>query len=179
MKKLLKHIALISFMLGYITVNGQNEIALFSSKIDQPNCVEKIMKNIPFEKGVKNIEVSLQYKSVLIEFKKDKTTPQKLELALKKLGYESNYLGEPISFGVKGNCGMCKENIEKAAHSIEGVTAAFWDKEKKIITVTFDATQTNIDAIHKAIADVGYDTEKVRAEDAAYNNLHSCCKYER
>ncbi len=26
-----------------------------------------------------------------------------------------------ISFGVRGNCGMCKKTIEKAAMSVEGV----------------------------------------------------------
>jgi hypothetical protein len=33
--------------------------------------------------------------------------------------------------------------------------------------------------IHKNIAAVGHDTQKVKATDEAYNNLHDCCKYDR
>ena len=38
-----------------------------------------------------------------------------------------------ISFGVRGNCGMCKRTIEKAANSVEGIANANWDKDKKLI----------------------------------------------
>ena len=38
-----------------------------------------------------------------------------------------------ISFGVRGNCGMCKTTIEKAATSLDGVSAATWDIDKKTI----------------------------------------------
>jgi len=34
------------------------------------------------------------------------------------------------SYGVRGNCGICKNTIEKAANSVEGVTTANWDKDK-------------------------------------------------
>ena len=33
--------------------------------------------------------------------------------------------------------------------------------------------------IQKAIASVGHDTELYSAKEEDYNNLHSCCKYER
>jgi len=33
--------------------------------------------------------------------------------------------------------------------------------------------------IHEAIAAVGHDTEKVKATDEAYEELHTCCKYPR
>ena len=80
-------------------------------------------------------------------------------------------------FGVRGNCGMCKKTIEKAAHSIEGVHEAIWDKEKKKIAVSFDASKTTEMEIQKAIAASGYDTEKETAPDDVYNNLHECCLY--
>jgi len=80
---------------------------------------------------------------------------------------------------VYGNCGMCKTRIEKAAKSIDGVSKAKWDQKAKEITVTFDPAVTNLEDIEKEIAAVGHDTEDVRAEDATYNELHSCCKYDR
>ncbi len=84
-----------------------------------------------------------------------------------------------IVFGVRGNCGMCKTTIEKAANSVEGVFSAVWDKEAKKIDVSFDASKTDAKVIHNAIAASGYDTESVKANDGAYSNLPGCCQYDK
>ena len=83
-----------------------------------------------------------------------------------------------ISFGVRGNCGMCKSTIEKAANNVDGVATAAWDVDKKKIAVSFDESKTNVMAIHKAIAASGYDTEKVNGDLDAYEGLPGCCKYD-
>ncbi|PWI29013.1 heavy metal transporter [Flavobacteriaceae bacterium LYZ1037] len=83
-----------------------------------------------------------------------------------------------LSFGVRGNCGMCKTTIEKAANSVEGVSSANWDVDKKKIDVSFDDTKTDAMAIHNAIAASGYDTEKATGNLDAYENLPGCCKYD-
>ena len=83
-----------------------------------------------------------------------------------------------MSFGVRGNCGMCKETIEKAANSVEGVTSANWHVDKKKIDVSFDDTKTDVMTIHNAIANSGYDTEKVAGNLDAYENLPGCCQYD-
>ncbi|WP_055444890.1 cation transporter [Lacinutrix himadriensis] len=83
-----------------------------------------------------------------------------------------------ISFGVRGNCGMCKSTIEKAVHAVPGVSKANWDVDKKKIEVSFDDTKTDATAIHTAIAASGYDTDKVLGSEAAYENLPGCCKYD-
>ena len=83
-----------------------------------------------------------------------------------------------VSFGVRGNCGMCKKTIEKAANSVEGIASANWNVDKKKIDVSFDSKKTNTMAIHKAIAASGYDTEKVAGNEEAYNNLAGCCQYD-
>ncbi len=83
------------------------------------------------------------------------------------------------TFGVRGNCGMCKSTIEKAANSVEGVTKATWNKEKKMMMVSFDSSKTNILSIQKAVAASGYDTDKVQGNLDAYAKLPGCCKYDR
>ena len=83
-----------------------------------------------------------------------------------------------LSFGVRGNCGMCKSTIEEAANNVEGVENATWDVDKKKIDVSFDATKTDAMAIHNAIAASGYDTGKVAGNEEAYNGLPGCCKYD-
>ena len=48
---------------------------------------------------------------------------------------------------VAGKCGMCEARIEKAANGILGVTEASWKQEQGTMKVTFDKSQTTLDAI--------------------------------
>ncbi len=82
------------------------------------------------------------------------------------------------TFGVRGNCEMCKSTIEEAVNKLEGISKADWDVSKKQISVSFDASKTNLEAIHKAIADSGYDTDKLNGSTEAYDNLPGCCQYD-
>lgn len=86
---------------------------------------------------------------------------------------------DTTTFIVYGKCGMCKKRIEAAAAGVDGVEAAAWDIDSGTLAVTYDAQKISEIDIHKAIADVGHDTEKVKATDEAYNKLMGCCKYER
>lgn len=82
------------------------------------------------------------------------------------------------SVKVYGNCGMCEKTIEKAAAK-KHVASADWDQDSQIAQLTFDSTKTNVDEILQRIAAVGYDSDKFRAPDTVYDNLHGCCQYER
>ncbi len=82
------------------------------------------------------------------------------------------------SFKVYGNCGMCKKRIEKAAKT-DGVSSAEWNKDTKMITVTYDSNSISNEQIQKNIAAAGHDTEKMKAEDKVYEKLPGCCLYER
>lgn len=82
------------------------------------------------------------------------------------------------SVKVYGNCGMCKTRIEKAA-KLEGVKKAEWNKDTKILTVTYDPHKVKLDDIQKNIAAVGHDTDKYSAEADVYKKLPGCCLYER
>jgi len=82
-------------------------------------------------------------------------------------------------FEVAGNCGMCETRIEKAANAVDGVSSADWDRETKMIEVSYNPEKTEIHKIHQAIAKVGHDTKMHKAEDSVYDALPACCKYER
>lgn len=95
-------------------------------------------------------------------------------------GHEGHDMSlEHAMLTVQGNCDMCKETIEKTAKSVKGVSTANWDKESKMLHLNFDAAQTNVDAISKAVAKAGYDTEKDKADQAVYDALPGCCKYRK
>lgn len=82
-------------------------------------------------------------------------------------------------FEVKGLCAMCKNRIETAAKSVEGVFAADWNQETQILEVSFDEKKTGADKIQKAVADVGHDTPMYKTDDEVYDKLPLCCKYDR
>lgn len=58
------------------------------------NCENKIKKNIRFEKGVKNIETNIPEQRVTIEYDSDKTTPEAIEKAFEKIGYQVREIGD-------------------------------------------------------------------------------------
>ncbi|SHG63439.1 heavy-metal-associated domain-containing protein [Pedobacter caeni] len=82
------------------------------------------------------------------------------------------------SIKVRGNCTMCKKKIETAL-KVPGVSAASWSPETKVLKVSYDSTVISNDQIQQKVAAAGYDTQKFKATDEAYNKLHSCCQYER
>ena len=82
-------------------------------------------------------------------------------------------------FKVYGNCGMCKKTIEGALSNAKGVVKAVWNKETKMMEVTFHEHKITLDEIKKKIAGVGYDTDEFKATDKSYNGLPGCCQYER
>ncbi len=80
---------------------------------------------------------------------------------------------------VLGKCGMCKARIETAAKSVDGVSAADWNQESQLLSVSYDETKTDTKKIQSEIAKAGHDTELYKASDKAYDNLPGCCKYDR
>jgi len=87
-------------------------------------------------------------------------------------------MGTETSFGVKGNCGMCKETIESAANSLDGVITANWNKETKQLSLVYDSQTIDLLSVHEAIANSGYGTELVDYDMDKYENLPLCCKYD-
>lgn len=80
---------------------------------------------------------------------------------------------------VNGNCDMCKKRIEKAALSVKGVKSAVWHADHQDLHLIIDETKCSLEQVHEAVAKVGHDTDKVKASNEAYINLHGCCKLER
>ena len=112
----------------------------------------------------------LAFTSCKNEAKKEiKTTTTEISAAVVKTN---------LTFGVRGNCGMCKKTIEDAANSVEGVASAIWDVDQKKIDISFGDGKIDAVAIHKAIAASGYDTEQVAGNEEAYDGVPGCCKYD-
>ncbi|MDH5360576.1 MAG: mercury resistance system periplasmic binding protein MerP [Gammaproteobacteria bacterium] len=53
-------------------------------------------------------------------------------------------------------CSVCPITVKKSLAKVEGVITAESEFDTKTATVTFDDALTNIEALRKATADVGY-----------------------
>ena len=61
----------------------------FVTTIDCKNCVKKVEANLPYEKGIKDMKVTLDDRTVWIKYDANKTDKEKLAAAINKLGYEA------------------------------------------------------------------------------------------
>ena len=80
---------------------------------------------------------------------------------------------------VNGNCEDCQKRIQKAAYSVPGVKSASWNIETHQLSLIINEEKTSALAVKKAIANVGHDTDVVKATNEVYEKLHHCCLYER
>jgi cation transport ATPase len=80
---------------------------------------------------------------------------------------------------VNGNCEQCQKRIQKAALSVPGVKSAAWSIQTHKLNLILNEEKSAVLDVEKAIAKVGHDTDAVKATDKDYDNLHTCCKYER
>lgn len=62
---------------------------VFDTYLHCENCVKKVQENIAFEKGVKALDVSLKDQKITISYDVAKTSEEKLEAAIRKLGYKA------------------------------------------------------------------------------------------
>jgi len=59
----------------------------FNVSMHCKSCQEKIERNIPFEKGVKDLTVDLEHKTVKVVYNPRKTNEEKLKKAFENLDY--------------------------------------------------------------------------------------------
>ena len=101
-----------------------------------------------------------------------------LSIALLIVGFTLNAQKNIVvdTLWVNGLCGMCEERIEKAMDT-KGVITADYDHHTKLLALVYNTKKISEDKIHALINAVGHDTEKSKAPDDVYANIHGCCKY--
>ena len=75
----------------------KTETVTFKVSMHCKNCVSKITDNISFIKGVEDLKVSLDQKTVTITFNPAKTDEATLQKAIEKLGYTAEKVQEPAA----------------------------------------------------------------------------------
>lgn len=73
-------------------------------------------------------------------------------------------------------CGECEERIEGKLNYVKGIVFAELDDETKIITIKYKTKKISLEEVKKAITDIGYDADDMKANATAFKALPSCCK---
>ena len=205
----MKKTIIMTLVIGMMTVFGataQKTMDKFMVQVDGlgcPFCAYGLEKKFKEFKGIKDVKIDIETGDFSFTYPAEKMlSMDDVEKQVEKAGYtpissrieradgkvEESSVNKMAkksegsvskSVMVAGNCGMCEARITKAAGSIEGVSDVSWDKDTKIMKVTFDAGVTSLEKIEKEVAVVGHDTKNHQAHTDDYGNLPACCKYER
>ncbi len=165
-------------------------------------CAYGLEKKFMEFKGIKNLKIELETGEVTFSYPASGSLAlADVEAKVDKAGYTPVWVEVKRSNGkveksvskskkntkslmtskvrVLGNCGMCKQRIEKAALNQDGVSKASWDAMTQTLTLEYDKSTISLLDIEKSVALAGHDTKNAKASDETYSNLHGCCKYER
>ncbi len=90
MKKTVLILLLAIFAVGTQTVaaakKANRETVVFSVPMDCQGCVNKIEKNIAFERGVTGLDIDFENQEVAVTYNASKTNPDMLRAAFEKIG---------------------------------------------------------------------------------------------
>ena len=90
----------------------------------------------------------------------------------------SGYTTITIQTNASKNCKSCVNRFKENVPFFKGVKEYTFDSSTAKLTVTYDPKKTSADQIRKQISDLGYDADKVKANEAARAKLPPCCRKE-
>ena len=119
--KLVRLILIMAVMLSAaVSGNAQKKnekTVVFNANLHCESCKAKVEKNIPFEKGVKDLKVDMKTQTITVTFREDKNNTENLQKAIEKLNIQ-----------VKGTEGA---DGKTATHPAEKCGKSCCEKEEK------------------------------------------------
>jgi len=88
---------LCSVLCAPLSAKQNKQVVVLSCNIHCQGCIDKIMKNIAFEKGVKDIACDLDTKTVTVTYDANKTDVPALLEAFKKIHKPAEVVSQPKS----------------------------------------------------------------------------------
>lgn len=205
----MKKTIVVTLVIGMMTVfgaNAQKAMDTFMVQVDGlgcPFCAYGLEKKFKEFKGIKDVKIDIETGDFSFAYPAEKElTLAAVQQQVEKAGYTpitakivradgkiEESAGQSLTektqgsitknLMVAGNCGMCEARIGKAAKSVTGVSEISWDKDTKMMQVSFDAAAATLSEIEMAIAKAGHDTMNHKAETGTYDQLPACCHYDR
>jgi len=66
----------------------------YTTSIHCEDCVNKIMTNLPREKGIKDVKCDVKTKEVTVSYNKEKNNPVEIQKTIEKLGFTAKVVKE-------------------------------------------------------------------------------------
>ncbi len=87
--KLMKIFLMLSVVLT-LTLSAEaqkknEKTVVFKTHLHCESCKAKVEKNLPFEKGVKDLKIDMQAKTITVTYREDKNSLENIQKALEKL----------------------------------------------------------------------------------------------
>ncbi|HNS17444.1 MAG TPA: heavy metal-associated domain-containing protein [Bacteroidales bacterium] len=89
----------------YAQKEEKNEKIIVKTSLQCDMCKERIINDLSFEKGVKDVLVNVEEKTVTVHYNSDKTTPEKIRVAISKIGYDADDVpADPTAYAKLPKC---------------------------------------------------------------------------
>jgi periplasmic mercuric ion binding protein len=82
---------------------------------------------------------------------------------------------EKVTIVTSGQCDECIGRMTEALNTVDGVKSVKFNGPKEV-TIVFDDSKTNADALRDVIVATGYDADGKTADASAYKALPACCQ---
>lgn len=123
MKRFLSIICIVLMSMGVAFAKSEKQTVVFNVDLHCQGCINKIEKNIAFEKGVKDLVCDLEKKQVKVVFDSEKTNVKALQDAFQKIGKTATVNVEATKEANGGKCpeGACQSGAQGGCnHSCGG-----------------------------------------------------------
>jgi copper chaperone CopZ len=89
MKKIMMILAMLAMVAGVATAapKAEKKIAtvVFTTDLDCHHCAQKVLNTIPYEKGIKDVQVDVPTKTVTVKFDESKNSTESLTKAFESI----------------------------------------------------------------------------------------------
>ena len=126
------------------------------------NCAQTVEETVGALEGVENVDVNFASDEATVEYDDDAVSLAEIYEAVEEAGYEAEK--ETRTVQVLGmSCSTCVETVEDAVREVPGVVDVNASYASDEAVVTYNPSQTELDAVYDAVEAAGY--EPVRDGD--------------
>lgn len=101
-----------------------------------------------------------------------------LQLSAQKLNVAPQKVAT-VDIQTNGVCQKCADRFNAIVPNLKGVVSYKYDIKTAKMTIKYNPSVTNPDVLRKAISEIGYNADSVKANPEARAKLPACCRGER
>ena len=94
MKKIITIMMACLVSIGMMAAKENLQVVVLGCELHCQGCCDKVMKNIAFEKGVKDLACDMKHQMVTVTYDANKTNVEKLQKAFEKIGKPARVITE-------------------------------------------------------------------------------------